>query len=491
MRDDIYKLEGIVRIPEDKKAEFNRHILRILDVCGIRKTERIALGGQKITVVRKPEPDEKGMVCFDYSIFEKKKRKTASYYMNTCELMTPDRGSDEFGVVMNMIMVMQESYSEEPCYFMYKDRPCSVEAYALVIREVLGISLRFPNRSKIWDMFLFLKNTGAYQNITSEMIWDAFSVDFCDFIPEQFFAVFHMDLESAGILKDSFGGLESERKKMPKEKFLYYVYQNAAKFTEQKERECLKIFLRKLLDADLQKRQELAEDEKYGRIAAASLYVLPPVIVLGYALAVHRNFWDVWKELGVKGYSEVITEGSGAGIAGSKEDKKFLPFYKAIQRDCEDEFIEFWKDGNFHFSENMKKCLLDWNMRFSKINLKKEFDMETFLMQIVTDLYQDWGCRLVDLEWITEFMEHRKDDNYKKALLLYRELMDEYARHFLNSVRFPMEKEMPGRRFLKWMEKKIIRWAGRNNPHKFEFIAMSAFQSLLVNHKHRYEIFKF
>jgi hypothetical protein len=34
----------------------------------------------------------------------------------------------------------------------------------------------------------------------------------------------------------------------------------------------------------------------------------------------------------------------------------------------------------------MKKCLLDWNMRFSKINLKKEFDMETFLMQTYAEL---------------------------------------------------------------------------------------------------------
>ena len=48
MRDDIYKLAGTVRVSEDKKDEFNRYILKILDVCGIRKTENIKLGGQRL-----------------------------------------------------------------------------------------------------------------------------------------------------------------------------------------------------------------------------------------------------------------------------------------------------------------------------------------------------------------------------------------------------------------------------------------------------------
>ena len=488
---DVYKLEGTVKIPEDKKAEFNQYILRILKVCGIRKTERIKLGGQTITVVRQPVPDEQGIVRFDYSIFEKKRRKIASYYMKTCELMAPDRGYNEFGVVMNMIMVMLESYSEKPCYFIYQDRPCSVNAYALLIRDVLGISLKFPNRSKMWDMFLFFKNRRKYQNVTSEMIWNAFSVDFCDFIPEQFFAVFQIDSEMIGDPKELFERDKSEVNEALKGKFLYYVYQNITEFTEQKETECLKDFLRKLLDADLQKRQELAKDIKYGRIAVASLYVLPPVIVLGYALAVHQNFWDVWKELGIKGYSEIITEKSSPSTAQFKEDKSSLSFYKAIHRDYEDEFIEFWEDENLHFSDDMRKCLSDWKAHFANMSLEEEFNMETFLIQIVTDLYQDWDSRLVDQEFITEFMEHREDDNYKKALLFYRELIDESARHLLASMRLPINREMPGRCFLKWIEKKVIWRTIRNHRHRFEVTALSAFPSLFINHKHRFEVLGF
>lgn len=45
-------------------------------------------------------------------------------------------------------------------------------------------------------------------------------------------------------------------------------------------------------------------------------------------------------------------------------------------------------------------------------NIKYE---EPFLAQIVTDLDQEWGCRLVDQEFIKEFMEHKEDDDYKRA----------------------------------------------------------------------------
>ncbi|MBD5393237.1 MAG: hypothetical protein HDR71_02985 [Lachnospiraceae bacterium] len=319
MQEDAYRLEGTVVIPEDKKDEFNEYILRILDKCGIRKTDKMELGGQIVTVVRQPMPDEQGIVHFDYSIFEKKIRKQAEYNMNTCELKTPDRGYSEFGIVMNMIMVMQESYSEDHCYFMFKDRPGRVDVYALLIKGVLGIRLEFPNRAKIWDMLFFLKNTEKYE-----------------------------------------------------------------------------------------------------------------------------------------------------------EDERYIPFYKAIQKDYEDEFIEFWEDDDLYFSDDMKKCLSDWKERFMEIKLEDDFNVEIFLAQIITELDHEWGCRLVDRKFVTEFMEHKDDDNYKKALLFYREFMDQDCCYFPELTR-----------------KQAIRWVIRNNRRPFDFTAMDAFQSLLINHKYRYEILGF
>ena len=474
MNNDIYKLVGNVTIPEDKKAEFNGYVLRILDLCGIRKTENIELGGQTIMVVNRPEPDEDGIVSFNYSIFDKKIRKTATYNMNTCELIAPDRGKLEFAVVMNVIMVMQESYSETPCYFMYKSEPCSVDAYAVLFRSMLGIRLRFTHRARMWDMLLYLKNTEEYQNVTSMMVWDAYSDVFCDLIPEQFYAACNIDSEELDIPEKLFNGERNDIKNASTWNLKYYVYQIMEKLIENKEKESLERFLRKLLDSDLQKRRELTEDTKYGVIAEVSLYVLPSIIVCGYAFATRQSFWDAWKYLEIKGYSEINTEQSNIGAYQHKYDKLYLPFYKAIERNYEDECIEFWDGENLNLSDSMKECLSEWKEDFKKIKLKEDFDMEIFLTQIILDLKRDWNCRLVDKEFVTEFMEHREDVNYKRALLLYRKFMDLDIQYFPELTR-----------------KQAIQWVIRSNRNKFDFTAMSAFQSLLINHKCRYEILGF
>lgn len=473
MRDDYYKIAGNVVIPQEKREEFNRYILRILYKGGIRKTEQMELGGKKVTVVSCPMPDSQGIVRFDYSIFEKEKRETAMYHTGTCELITPDRGYQEFGVVMNMIMVMQEAYSASPCYFMYEDRPGKVDGYVALIRELLGINLDFSHRAKLWDMLLFLKNTEEYRNITAKMIWEAYSFDLCPFNFEQFIAAYQIDAKEITAPREPFQG-EDEIGNVPIGKLEYYVYQTIRHLVEEKQEEGLEVFLRELLDADLPGRKALAEDARYGVIAESSLYVLPSVIVHAYAAAVNRDFWDVWKSLGIKGYSDIIVE-KGAGEETVYEgDGMTLPFYKAIQREDEDEFLEFWEDQTLHFSEDMKECLAVWQKRFQEIGLEGDFDTEDFLARIVVDLDSDWGCRLVDKAFVMEFMEHKNEENYKKALRMYREFMDEDTAYFPELTK-----------------KQAVRWIIRNSRYLFDFTAMSAFQSLLINHKKRFEILGF
>ena len=106
MQASLYKLVGTVHIPNEKKAEFNAYVLQVLKSCGIRKTEEINLGGKKVIVVKLPEADENGMVLFDYSIFEKRKRETSTYNLCTCELITPDPGYAEFGIAMYLLMTL-------------------------------------------------------------------------------------------------------------------------------------------------------------------------------------------------------------------------------------------------------------------------------------------------------------------------------------------------------------------------------------------------
>ena len=120
--DDKYKIVGTISIPEEKREEFNRNVEKVLDVFGIRQTEKRMVGDREITVLKKPEADEDGIVRFNYSMFEKRVREGDSYNTKTCQLICPDRGWDEFGVAMNSILIMQEAYSETPCFLRCDDR---------------------------------------------------------------------------------------------------------------------------------------------------------------------------------------------------------------------------------------------------------------------------------------------------------------------------------------------------------------------------------
>ena len=474
MGDNLYKIAGNVMIPEEKREEFNRYILRILDKGGIRKTEEMRLGGRTVTVISRPVPDSQGIVSFDYSIFEKRKRETGTYNINTCQLLTPDRGYQEFGLVMNMIMVMQESYSENPCYFMHEDKPCSVDGYIALIRKMLGIEPELSHRAKIWDMLLFLKNTQGYESVTAKMIWKAWPYDLCPLDIAQFLAAIGVDSREITAPRKPFIRERSEIKEAPRGKLEYYVYQVILRLVKERRGDDLELFLSRLLDMDLSERKRLTEDSPYGVIAEVSLYVLPSIIVHAYAVAVNRDFWEVWRGLGIKGYSEILTEQRDPEDYHDGKDKWILWFYKAIQRENEYEFIEFWEDEELDFSEGMKECLSKWRERFGRIHLEEAFDTEGFLTQIVVDLDRVWGCRLVDKAFITEFIEHKDEDDYKKALLLYREFMDEDTAYFPELTK-----------------KQANQWVIRGNRNRFDFTAMSGLQSLLINHKHRYEILGF
>lgn len=153
----MYWVKGELSIPKERREQMNRIVLELLDKCGIRKTETIELAGSNAKVVRKPSPDKDGIVAFDYSIFERLERKTATYDTNTCCLTAPDRGYAEFGLVMNMIMVLQILHSETVCRFMDDDAGCRIEPYLHVIFSVITFQEDGPKKRDPDSPYLLYK----------------------------------------------------------------------------------------------------------------------------------------------------------------------------------------------------------------------------------------------------------------------------------------------------------------------------------------------
>ncbi|MBR2810276.1 MAG: hypothetical protein IKD69_02750, partial [Solobacterium sp.] len=152
MKDDDYRLIGKASIPEDQREEFNRKVLELLWRGGIRKTDTLVVNGIPHTVVRRAEPDEKGIVSFDYSIFEQQIRKPSTFNTITGKLKSEDRGYNEYGIVMNMIMVLTMAYSTSPCMMTYQGKPSNLPGYIALINTLLDDRIVCRNGTDVWDM---------------------------------------------------------------------------------------------------------------------------------------------------------------------------------------------------------------------------------------------------------------------------------------------------------------------------------------------------
>lgn len=482
--DNIFWIEGKVSIPEERRAEFNENVQKLFRLCGIRKLEEIEIAGRICTVVHEPEPDDGGIISFDYSIFEKRKRKISAYDMNTCELHAEDRGYGEFCLVMNLIMTMQEAYSTEPCYLMQENQISNVYGYALMIEQTTGVKLSFPNREKIWNMLSFLKSTGKYEEIDYEIIYDKFPYGYGKIDIEQLAACIACSFKSPYKPEKLFNGEKSELKYVGMMQRVYYVYELLHGLLEREGEERVREFLKDLLERKLPERECLAErEDAFGSIAKASLYDLPPCIVTAFAWALQKEFWAVWFSLAITGYEDIETsEEKESQKEAAKETEETEPkkkkriFYHMILRDNEDEFLEFRDIQDLYLSDDMKQNLEEWKELYAQISEAEVENMngEAYLADILREMEDIWGCRYADREMVMEFRDHRSELPYQRALLTFRMLLDEEIKYF---------PELTKRQVKAWVVRRACGKEARTR--------INGYASLLRNRTKRFELLGF
>lgn len=475
-----YRLIGTVQIPEEKKKEFNGYVQDLLWKCGIRKTEEIILGNRKFQVVTSPKPDENGIIEFNYSIYEKKKRRMSSFSTHTCLLTCEDRDEAEFGVAMNLVMALQEMYSETPCFLVYGNEACPIDNYAALLNTLLGIVPIFDNRSKVWDMFLMIRKLSGFENIDHQKWVDNMKTYlFCnwDFYYPHIIAMLYWDREQILNTKTEFDGNKENIKNTPLVEVVDYICGQMRGILENGEESTLSDFLKKLLGASLDTRRRWAtEDGWKGIIAELSLYALPPAIIWAYATANNLNMDTVLNTLDVRLYSDIMS--STPVYSDWKKEranyKSSFRFYKAIMRENEDEFVEFWGEEDRCFSKRLEEQMNVWKENIQHIKVDPCFDMEKSLVEVMDSLENERECRLVDKQFIHECMANRQDENYKKAVLLYKQMINEPAVYFPELTR-----------------SQVTDWIIKRYGSKTERDALAAFHSLMINHNHRNEVLGF
>lgn len=420
-----YKIVGDIQVPEERRAELNSNVLKLLKSGGIRKVQQVNVAGKLVEVLKEPVVDDKGQVYFDYSIFEQMKRKVSRYDTNTCQLYTEDRGYAEFGVVMNMIMAMQESYSQSLCYLMYENEISRILGCAVAIESLIGVTLSFPNRGKLWDMYLFFKKQKEYEEIDFLDILNAY--------PKGYSYKKRSQID-AGV---EACWLHEERDKYEAENDLHikdmsfsqrakYAYYLMEKYVETEERTHVEERLTNLLNSNLTVRETMCNGEEsiLEKLAEISLYSLPPAFVGAYASITKEEFWTVWFRLGIKGYSDIY-EYEEDIIRGDKKCSEY-PFYKVIFRENEDDFIEFWNGRDMFFSSMLKDNFKSWRRKFDEIRDEAVLGMRTedYLSHLILDMYEIWDSCIVKDSLIQEVIQHEDSILHKKTLFLLNKLIN-------------------------------------------------------------------
>ena len=425
MADGKYWLVGQAKIPAEKKKEFNENVLEILNRCGIRKRVKIALAGKSITVLEKPHPDPNGIVSFDYSIFEKKNREVSTFDTNTGVLTTVDRGVGEFGLAMNLILLLQECYSNGSCYFMLNRKLAYIPAYMDMVCTLLNRKLMINSRAKVWDILMLMRENPECDMPDEKELLDGLPWGYCDLDAFQLEGL--SASEGGGIRKPEKDPI-TQRTQIPKATYMArmdYLYRIMTG-EYQKDEVKLTNFLKTLLDLPLADRMKLAEEQNdQGTLAELSLYLHPACVVKAFSLLKGKKFWDVWESMEIRGYDDVAVD-EHIYLKSNKEtewNKHY--FYKQIMRDNQDEFLEFWDGKNLVLSDKMKNRINEWKELFDETEDKPDLLAEDYLAGILVDMERNWFSRYVDKTFVDEVLSHRNIAAWRRTLLVLRKIMDE------------------------------------------------------------------
>lgn len=117
-----------------------------------------------------------------------------------------------------------------------------------------------------------------------------------------------------------------------------------------------------------------------------------------------------------------------------------------------------------------------WKRAYGQVTEKeiKKLEMEKALKKLLEDFFYVWNFRVLDTAFVREFLKHKNDDRYKRAMIVLIELMDKETKYF---------PELTKREANIWLIREI--------RDADEMIEINAYLGMLRNHLRRKEILGF
>ena len=74
----------------------------------------------------------------------------------------------------------------------------------------------------------------------------------------------------------------------------------------------------------------------------------------------------------------------------------------------------------------MQNSIERWKRAYGQVTEKeiKKLEMEKVLKKLLEDFFDIWDFRVLDTAFVREFLKHKNDDRYKRAMIVLIELID-------------------------------------------------------------------
>lgn len=419
MNNDEYRLIGEVHIPSDKREAFKADVLTLLARCGIRNSCDVRVHDISFSATIPAIPDENGKIYFNYCTLEQEVHKNSFFDLNTCTLEVPDEGHVEFAMATTLLLFLCQAYSDTPCYLVCNGMPLKYSIFHGLLNYILGREVSCQNGNDVWNLFAFFHYHDECKSITSLDGWFNFITGPKNCTLNQLFTGLTLSLDEPldfSNVKPSKGVREelAEENWGQRQELLFRLlkaHKDESDFLSR---------LKDLLSKDRTGRQKIAASGgDFALLAELSFYFYAPIFVKYYCLIQGEEFWSTWDKLEIEPYYDVIEDFFDDNSGYSK-----IPFYKAIEREDEDEFLACLQGDNLHLSEKLSDEIKGWQEDYQHLTPLADFNMEEFLANVLQDMYFIWHCPFVSKEVIDEFLAHAEDVSYQKLLMVLRKFID-------------------------------------------------------------------
>lgn len=446
---------GEMNIREEKREEFTRNMLKLLNHGGMMQFEHVNIFGKEIALMKPPIPNDEGDVYFHFNYFEDRGWETACFDVKDAHFWSEKIGSNEFNFGIQAAYSLYEVYEEDIGFAEVNGKIVDAGECIGWINHVLGTSYSANNRFKIWEYFEwdnFNKRKHGYEKENSVLNilrlppkakrWAIGGVDFTD--------ICYIINGTASLSWDEVvPGSYPEAILKCKEALQDF-------FTNNHESEDAQERIWYMLRASKEERIALVS-ELPQLLVTLSLNIPARAFVYLIAELQQLDFWDLWEKLRDDVYRDEDTSiYTSQELARERMAEKesavepvttaefflndgYFTFYKNPEElkgkpnyyISDDERAYWWDGEEAFFSDEMETWLITLVERHKKLVESedlKQYDNQMFLQEFINTLNEinNFYRKVYAFQpMFYEFLMNYSDERYIAAVKLLQELSEE------------------------------------------------------------------